>query len=107
MDDVLAREGPHEGPTKHSATHRTPGRIGRRRTKAMSTIERRKPPRWPASGNAARLDTMKRQERIAQIARELLQHDAVRSDDVLRALAYEAMALAELSRRELGEAKPG
>lgn len=65
-----------------------------------------KPPRWPASGNAVRLDTMKRQERIAQIVRELLTHAEVRENDRLRALAYESMALAEQSRRELGEARP-
>jgi len=68
---------------------------------------RRKPPRWPASGNAVRLDTMQRQERIAQIQREFLAHDDVKHNDRLKALAYEAMALAELSRRELGEARPG
>ena len=102
MDDACEREDPHEGPTN---THRTLGRIGRRRTKAM--IARRKPPRWPASGNAVRLDTMARQERIAQIQRELLKHDGVKSNGELRALVFEAMALAEQSRRELGEAKPG
>lgn len=109
MDDAREREGPHEGPTKHSATNQ-PGRYGRRRTKPMSTlprISRRKPPRWPASGNAVRLDTMSRQERIAQIVRELLTHHEVRSNDRARALAYEALALAEQSRRELGEARPG
>lgn len=102
MHEAPRRQGPHEGPTN---THHTPGRIGRRRTKAM--IARRKPPRWPASGNAVRLATMEREERAAQIARELLASDEVRRNDHLRALAYELMALAELSRRELGEAKPG
>lgn len=110
MHEAPRRQAPHEGPTKaptkpSTKHHRTTGRIGRRRTKAM--IARQKPPRWPASGNAVRLDAMARQERIAQIARELLQHDGVKGNDRLTALAYEAMALAELSRRELGEARPG
>lgn len=48
---------------------------------------------------------MDNQERLAQIARELLRHPAVNGDPALRALVYEAMALAERSRRELGEAR--
>lgn len=107
MDDAREREDPQEGPHEAPTKHIPPGRIGRRRIKAMSTITRRRPARWPASGNAIRLDTMTRQERIAQIQRELLMCVEVRGNDRLRALAYEAMALAELSRRELGEAKPG
>jgi hypothetical protein len=107
MHEAPRRQGPREGPTKPPTNHhRTPGRIGRRRTKAMIAT-RRKPPRWPASGNAVRLETMKRQERIAQITRELLQHDDIKRNDHLKALAFEAQALAEISRRELGEAKPG
>lgn len=62
--------------------------------------------RWPAGANGARLLAMRNQERIAQIARELLRHHEVATDDRLKALAYEAMALAEQSRRELGEARP-
>lgn len=67
----------------------------------MTTTRRR----WPAAANGARQLAMSNQERIAQIARELLQHHQVRTDDRLKALAYEAMALAEQSRRELGEAR--
>lgn len=68
-------------------------------------ITTRRPPRWPASGNAIRLRVMENEERTAQICRELLQHSEVRSDAHLRALVYEALALAERSRRELGEAR--
>ena len=67
----------------------------------MTTTRRR----WPAAANAARLLAMHNEERAAQIAREMLRHPAVRSDPGLRALVYEAMALAEQSRRELGEAR--
>lgn len=74
----------------------------------MFTITKPKRPiRWPAAANNIRLRTMSREERIAQITREMLKHDAVKHNDTLRALAFEAMALAELNRRELGEAKPG
>lgn len=73
----------------------------------MSTPSRFRKYRWPAVANAVRLNTMEREERAAQIAREMLTFDEVRRNDRLKALAYEAMALAELSRRELGEAKPG
>jgi hypothetical protein len=45
-------------------------------------------------------------ERAAQIAREMLRHPAVAGDPSLRALVYESMALAEQSRRELGQARP-
>lgn len=62
--------------------------------------------RWPAAANAARLLAMANEERVAQIARELLQDPTVKGNDRLRALAFEAMALAERSRRELGEARP-
>jgi hypothetical protein len=68
----------------------------------MSTTRRR----WPTAANAARLLAMQNQERAAQIAREMLRHPAVAGDPALRALVYEAMALAEQARRELGEARP-
>jgi hypothetical protein len=61
--------------------------------------------RWPAAANAARLRAMENTERVAQIARELLRHPEIARHDRLKALAYEAMALAEQTRRELGEAR--
>lgn len=64
-------------------------------------------PRWPSPANKIRLEVMRSEERIAAIARELLKHEAISSNDALRALVYEALALAERSRRMLGEAKPG
>lgn len=67
----------------------------------MTTTRRR----WPAAANAARLLAMCNEERVAQITRELLRHPTVYGDPMLRALVYEAMALAEQSRRELGEAR--
>lgn len=44
-------------------------------------------------------------ERIAQIVRELLRDPLVRNDTQRARLAYEALALAEQARRELGEAR--
>jgi hypothetical protein len=76
----------------------------------MSTLTRygkKKPPRWPASGNEVRLSTMAREERSAQIGRELLALSEVAGSDRARALVFELIALAERSRRELGEARPG
>lgn len=67
----------------------------------MTTTRRR----WPAAANAARLLAMRNEERVAQITREALQHPAVQVNPLLKALMYEAMALAEQSRRELGEAR--
>lgn len=67
----------------------------------MTTTRRR----WPAAANAARLLAMRNEERIAQIMREALKHASVQSNPVLCALMYEAMALSEQSRRELGEAR--
>lgn len=67
----------------------------------MTTTRRR----WPAAANAARLLTMRNDERIAQITRELLRHHTIKTDDQLKALVYEAQALAQESRRELGEAR--
>lgn len=104
MDDAPPRLDPHEGPTKHPANiHPPSGRFGRRRIKAMIT---RKPPRWPASGNAARQLAMENEERAAQIARELLRCPEVQANSNLKALVFELMALAEQSRRALGEARP-
>lgn len=104
MRDASRRHSSRDGPTRPPAKQRsTPGRIGRRRqTPAMTTTRRR----WPAAANGARQQAMHNQERIAQIARELLRHHEIRTNDRLTALAYEAMALAEQSRRELGEARP-
>jgi hypothetical protein len=67
----------------------------------MTTTRRR----WPAAANAARLLAMRNEERVAQIMREALKHDSVQSNSALCALMYEAMALSEQSRRELGEAR--
>jgi cell division protein FtsB len=62
--------------------------------------------RWPAAANAARQLAMRNQERIAQITRELLRDSRIAHDNGLARLVYEAQALAEQARRELGEAKP-
>lgn len=61
--------------------------------------------RWPAAANAARLLAMRNSERIAAIARELLSDPAIQHDNRRARLAYEALALAEQARRELGEAQ--
>jgi hypothetical protein len=63
--------------------------------------------RWPAAANAARQLAMRNDERIAQITRELLRDPRIASDNSLARLLYEAQALAEQSRRELGEARAG
>jgi hypothetical protein len=95
------REAPHEAP-REDRRHRAQGRIGRRRhTPTMPTP----PKRWPAAANAARHKTMRNQERIAQITRELLRDPRINNDNALARLVYEAQALAEQSRRELGEAR--
>lgn len=72
----------------------------------MFTTTKKRSPRWPASANAVRQLAMENEERVAAICRELLQHPDVRRNDHLKALIYEAMALAEQSRRALGEARP-
>jgi hypothetical protein len=61
--------------------------------------------RWPAAANAARQLAMRNDERIAQITRELLRDPQISSNNALARLVYEAQALAEQSRRELGEAR--
>ena len=94
MRDAPRRRLPREGPTKCL------------RSSGEEDMARR-PPRWPAAANAARQAALANQERIAQIARELLHLDEVRRSDRARALVYEALALAEHTRRELGEARPG
>lgn len=103
MHDAPRRDSPPERPTKPPAKQQyiTPGRIGRRRTRAMTTTRRR----WPAAANAARQLAMRNNERIAQITREMLRHREIATNDRLKALAFEAQALAEASRRELGEAR--
>jgi hypothetical protein len=102
MHDAPERLNPREalGKAPGKGQRWTKGRIGRRR-KAMTTTRRR----WPTAANAARLLAMTNLERAAQIAREMLRHPAVAGDPSLRALVYESMALAEQSRRELGEAR--
>lgn len=67
----------------------------------MTTMRRR----WPAAANGSRLLAIRNLERITQTQRELLQLAELRTNDRARALAYEAIALAEESRRELGEAR--
>lgn len=61
-------------------------------------------PRWPASANAVRLRVIENAERMTTIIRDLLNHPA---DEAERAALFELLALAEESRRLLGEARPG
>lgn len=61
---------------------------------------------WPANANGARKKAMSNDEEIARISRALLDHPDIRGNDHLEAKLTRIWALAEESRRELGEARP-
>ncbi len=106
MHDAPRRLNPREALSKAPANWRRwadKGRIGRRRaTLTMPTTRQR----WPAAANAARQMAILNQQRQIQIYHALLRDAHIYHDNALARLIYEAMALAEQTLRELGEAKP-
>lgn len=102
LNPRTAPEHPPE-PATEDRKHITKGRTGRRRNKLdMATMRKQ----WPKAVNADRLDTIEDLKRSIQIYREQLKLPEVSSNHQLKALIFEAMALAERCLRRLEQARP-